>query len=236
MKKTTLIIIGAVVALIAVYCISTYNSLAKADQEVASAWSNVETQYQRRSDLIPNLVNTVKGYAAHETQTLESVVAARAAATSVTINGAEMSAEQMALAAGGTLEAVDAILQDSHLLSPTYGTVAQIYPEVGELVTIGTPLLTIVDLSSPYVVFNIREDYMPLFSLGERFWGTVPAIGGEAVEWEVYYIAPLGNYATWRTTRQMSGYDMRTFEIHARPTEAVCGLLSGMSVIVRIEE
>ena len=148
----------------------------------------------------------------------------------------KMSAEQMALAAGGTLEAVDAILQDSHLLSPTYGTVAQIYPEVGELVTIGTPLLTIVDLSSPYVVFNIREDYMPLFSLGERFWGTVPAIGGEAVEWEVYYIAPLGNYATWRTTRQMSGYDMRTFEIHARPTEAVCGLLSGMSVIVRIEE
>lgn len=96
MKKTTLIIIGAVVALLAVYCISTYNSLAKADQEVASAWSNVEAQYQRRSDLIPNLVNTVKGYAAHETQTLESVVAARATATSVTINGAEMSAEQMA--------------------------------------------------------------------------------------------------------------------------------------------
>lgn len=96
MKKTTLIIIGAVVALLAVYCISTYNSLAKAEQEVASAWSNVETQYQRRSDLIPNLVNTVKGYAEHESQTLESVVAARAAATSVTIDGANMSAEQMA--------------------------------------------------------------------------------------------------------------------------------------------
>ena len=96
MKKTTLIIIGAVVALVAVYCISTYNSLAKADQEVAGAWSNVEAQYQRRSDLIPNLVSTVKGYAAHETQTLESVVAARAAATSVTIDGSNMSAEQMA--------------------------------------------------------------------------------------------------------------------------------------------
>ena len=96
MKKTTLIIISAVVALVAVYCISTYNSLAKAEQEVASAWSNVETQYQRRSDLIPNLVNTVKGYATHETQALESVVAARAAATSVTIDGSNMSAEQMA--------------------------------------------------------------------------------------------------------------------------------------------
>lgn len=146
------------------------------------------------------------------------------------------SAEQMAIAAEGTVEAVDAILQDSHLLSPTNGTVAQIYPEVGELVTIGTPLATIVELSSPYAIFNIREDYMPYFSLGERFWGKVPALGGETIEWEVYYISPLGNYATWRTTRQMSGYDMRTFEIHARPTIVAEGLLPGMSVIVQIEE
>ena len=96
MKKTTLIVIGAVAALLAVYCVSTYNSLAKAEQEVAGAWSNVEAQYQRRSDLIPNLVNTVKGYAAHESQTLEGVVEARAKATSITVDGANMSAEQMA--------------------------------------------------------------------------------------------------------------------------------------------
>ena len=96
MKKTTLIVIGAVAALLAVYCVSTYNSLAKAEQEVAGAWSNVEAQYQRRSDLIPNLVNTVKGYAAHESQPLEGVVEARAKATSITVDGANMSAEQMA--------------------------------------------------------------------------------------------------------------------------------------------
>ena len=96
MKKTILIVIGAVAALLAVYCVSTYNSLAKAEQEVAGAWSNVEAQYQRRSDLIPNLVNTVKGYAAHESQTLEGVVEARAKATSITVDGANMSAEQMA--------------------------------------------------------------------------------------------------------------------------------------------
>lgn len=146
------------------------------------------------------------------------------------------STEQIAIAAGGTVEAVDAILQDSHLLSPANGTVAQIFPKVGELVTIGTPLITIVELSAPYVVFDVREDYMPYFSLGERFWGAVPAIGGELVEWEVYYISPLGDYATWRTTRQMSGYDMRTFEIHSRPTTATEGLLPGMSVIVQFEE
>ncbi len=94
MKKTTILIVAAVVALLAVYCVATYNSLAKASQSVAAAWANVETQYQRRSDLIPNLVNTVKGYAAHESETLESVVAARAAATSITVDGASMTAEQ----------------------------------------------------------------------------------------------------------------------------------------------
>ena len=88
MKKSTLLIIGAAVALLAVYCTSTYNSLAKSAQEVSAAWANVETQYQRRSDLIPNLVNTVKGYAAHESQTLENVIAARAKATSITVDGA----------------------------------------------------------------------------------------------------------------------------------------------------
>ncbi|MBR2352319.1 MAG: LemA family protein [Alistipes sp.] len=82
MKRTTWIIL-AVVAVVALLGFSTYNSLARAEQEVAARWANVETQYQRRADLIPNLVNTVKGYAKHEQQTLEEVVAARAAATSV---------------------------------------------------------------------------------------------------------------------------------------------------------
>ena len=94
MKKTTLLIIAVVVALLAGYCVGTYNSLAKASQEVDAAWSNVEAQYQRRSDLIPNLVNTVKGYAAHESETLESVMAARAAATSITLDGSNMTPAQ----------------------------------------------------------------------------------------------------------------------------------------------
>ena len=94
MKKTTLLIIAVVVALLAGYCVVTYNSLAKASQEVDAAWSNVEAQYQRRIDLIPNLVNTVKGYAAHESETLESVMAARAAATSITLDGSNMTPAQ----------------------------------------------------------------------------------------------------------------------------------------------
>ena len=96
MKKGTLLIVGAVVALIVGYTVVTYNALATATQDVAGAWANVEAAYQRRADLIPNLVNTVKGYAAHESQTLQGVVEARAAATSVVVDGDNMTAEQFA--------------------------------------------------------------------------------------------------------------------------------------------
>lgn len=95
MKKSTIIII-VVAALVAVWGISSYNGLVSMDEGVQNKWADVETQYQRRADLIPNLVNTVKGYAAHESETLQAVVDARAKATSVNIDPSNMSAEQIA--------------------------------------------------------------------------------------------------------------------------------------------
>lgn len=93
-KKSTWIIIAAVVAVI-LWAISINNSMVAMEEGVNTAWSNVENVYQRRADLIPNLVNTVKGYAQHETATLEQVVNARAKATSVTINPENMTQEQI---------------------------------------------------------------------------------------------------------------------------------------------
>ena len=95
MKKSTIIII-VVAVLAVVWGITGYNGLVSMDEGVQTKWADVETQYQRRADLIPNLVNTVKGYAAHESETLQAVVEARAKATSVNIDPSNMSAEQIA--------------------------------------------------------------------------------------------------------------------------------------------
>ena len=85
-KNKSLIAIIAVIALLVIWCVAKYNGMVTQDEKVSTAWSNVQTQYQRRADLIPNLVNTVKGYASHESETLEGVVAARAKATQITVD------------------------------------------------------------------------------------------------------------------------------------------------------
>lgn len=94
MKKTWIIII-AVIAVIAIYGVSSYNSMVSQEEAVGTAWSNVENQYQRRADLIPNLVSTVKGYAAHEKETFDAVVSARAKATQTTVSIDDLTPEKM---------------------------------------------------------------------------------------------------------------------------------------------
>lgn len=95
MKKSTIAII-VLVAIVAIWGISSYNSLTKMDEKVSSEWANVETQYQRRADLIPNLVNTVKGYASHEKETLEGVIAARSQATQMKVDATNLTPEKLA--------------------------------------------------------------------------------------------------------------------------------------------
>ena len=93
MKK---IILVAVIALFSLTSCSTYNNMVTLDEATKTAWSNVETQYQRRADLIPNLVSTVKGYASHEESTLQAVIEARSKATSVNISMDELTPEKIA--------------------------------------------------------------------------------------------------------------------------------------------
>ena len=94
MNKT---LIGIIVAIVVIggWAISAYNGMVGAEEEATTAFANVQSTYQRRADLIPNLVETVKGYAAHEKETLEGVVAARSKATSINIDPEKMTPEKM---------------------------------------------------------------------------------------------------------------------------------------------
>lgn len=95
-KNKGWIIAGVVILALVLWSVSGYNSLVGMDEEVNGKWANVETQYQRRSDLLPNLVSTVKGYAAHEKSTLEAVMAARSQATQVKIDPSNCTPQQLA--------------------------------------------------------------------------------------------------------------------------------------------
>lgn len=94
-KSKSVLILVIIVALFALWGVKIYNNMVSQEEGVSTAWANVESQYQRRADLIPNLVNTVKGYAAHESETLQAVVNARTKATSINIDAENMTAEQL---------------------------------------------------------------------------------------------------------------------------------------------
>ena len=97
MKKgtITLLVIGVLILIMVGGTLTTYNGLIAKDEAVGTAWGNIQSQYQRRADLIPNLVSTVKGYAKHESETLENVMAARAKATQITVNADNLTPEKL---------------------------------------------------------------------------------------------------------------------------------------------
>lgn len=143
----------------------------------------------------------------------------------------EAAADESAEAKAGVRE-VAALTADHVLAAPVDAQVDTVVLMEGEVAGAGFPVLTLVNLNDQWASFNIREDEMPGIAIGGRIEATVPAIGGEKIEYEIYYISPRASYATWRSTRQNSGYDMKTFEVRARPTRTVEGLRPGMSVLV----
>lgn len=146
------------------------------------------------------------------------------------------SARSLVDVARGTVNEVEALLQDARLVAPESGQIATIYPKRGELIGAGMPIMSLVVLDDSYVVLNVREDLMPHFEMGDTFKGDVPALGAKAVEFKIYYISPLGSYATWKSTKETGSYDMKTFEIHALPVQKTDGLRPGMSVLVNMDD
>ena len=189
-----------------------------------------QTTYQRILTLYKDSVVTSQRKDEVEAMYKAAQAAERAAYQQyqMAVDGAQSedraAARSLVDAARSTVDEVSALLVDSRLTAPEDGQIATIFPKRGELVAPGTPIMSLVVMSDAHVVLNIREDLMPQFKMGGTFKADIPALGKKDIEFRIYYISPLGSFATWKSTKQTGSYDMQTFEIHARPVQAVEGL------------
>lgn len=142
----------------------------------------------------------------------------------------KVSAAALAKQASGAVEEVQSYLQDATQTAPIDGEIASIIAEQGELVGAGFPVVTVVDLADAWVVFNVKETLLQKFTIGRTFKAYIPALG-KSYDFKVSYIAAAASYATWSATRTTGEFDIRTFEVHARPIDPnVPNIRTGMSV------
>lgn len=134
--------------------------------------------------------------------------------------------------AQGAVDELVAYIADRYVYAPASGRVTSIIAHEGELVGTGYPVVTILDTHDVWATFNIREDDIRGVDVGEKFTAYIPALDARC-EFEIYYIASEADFATWNSTRAKGGYDLRTFEVRARPITSSIMPLPGMSVIVR---
>ena len=133
--------------------------------------------------------------------------------------------------AQGVVKEVEAYLGDAMIYSPVAGEISSIISEEGELVGSGYPVVTILDLNDAWITFNIKETMLPKIEIGKSIEAYIPALD-KNITLEVSYIAVQADFATWNATRTQGSFDIRTFAVKMKPTDAVSGLRPGMSAIV----
>ena len=142
-------------------------------------------------------------------------------------------AAAMLLAAKGSVAQVESILADSYLTAPIDGEISDIFPNEGELVGTGAPIMNVLNLNDMWVTFNVREELLQNLTMGKEIPAIIPALGNKEITLKIYYIKDLGTYAVWRATKVSGQYDAKTFQIKARPTAPVENLRPGMSVLLK---
>jgi HlyD family secretion protein len=135
--------------------------------------------------------------------------------------------------AEGAVAEAESYVSENELRSAVTGQVLLKIVEQGELVSPGQPVVTIIDLSDQWITLNLREDRLAGLRIGDTVLATIPAVDSAVRPFAVYYISPLGSFATWRATREAGGFDVRTFEVRARPVQPLPALRPGMSALVR---
>lgn len=141
-------------------------------------------------------------------------------------------ASSMVARAEGAIKEVESYLNEMNIYSPIDGEISNIIAESGELVAAGYPVVTLVNPLDTWITFNLREDLLASIKKGSVITAKFPALGNKEINLKVTYINVLGNFATWNATKTSGDFDMKTFEVHARPVENVEGLRPGMSALL----
>lgn len=171
---------------------------------------------------------------------LNAAIATEKAAKSqydMAVNGAEREDKEAALAmlerAEGAVAEVESYISESYLISPVDGKITEKFPNEGELVGTGAPIMNVAKLDDKWGSFNIREDRLKDYKdIGTTFKAYVPALDKE-VEMTVFYVKDLGSYAAWKATKTTGQFDRKTFEVKARFKDTSVDVLPGMSLIIK---
>ena len=152
------------------------------------------------------------------------------------VNGARMEDKMAASAqvnrAKGAVQEVNSYIHETVQIAQKEGEVTDIYPKVGELVGTGSPIMSIAMMDDMWGTFNVREDQLNGMQVGSEFTVFVPAFNKE-VKMKVYHLKDQGSFAVWKATKANGQYDLKTFEVKARPVEKLEGLRPGMSLIIK---
>jgi len=193
--------------------------------------------YDRVQRLFDKGVVTAQKRDEAEAQYKASVATSNAAKSQydMALNGAEKEDKEAALAlvdrAKGAVNEVKSYIRETTLTSPISGEITEIYPKCGELVGTGAPIMSIVDLNDMWFTFNIREDLLDDLKMGKTFNVKVPALNNRVIAVKVNYIKALASYATWKATKTTGQFDVKTFEVRARPTNKITDLRPGMTAL-----
>ena len=152
------------------------------------------------------------------------------------VNGArqedKLAAQAQVGRARGAVQEVNSYLGETVQLAQMEGEVSSIYPKVGELIGTGSPIMTISIMNDMWGTFNVREDQLNGMQVGTEFSAFVPAFN-KSIRMKVYFMKDQGSYAVWKATKANGQYDLKTFEVKARPVEKLDGLRPGMSLVVK---
>ena len=175
-----------------------------------------------------------EAYAAYKAT--EAQVATARSQYDMAKNGAREQEKRMAAnntqASKSAVDVVKNLLKETVQIAQCEGEVSNVYPKVGELVGLGSPIMSISIMSDMWGTFNVREDHLKGLNKGDEFTAYVPAFNKD-IKMKVYYLKDQGSYATWKATKDNGDYDRKTFEVKARPVTKIEGLRPGMSLIIK---